>query len=135
MSQANGSTPFSFAVATRLATIAQWRAPPSEPAKRAFFLPRAPTISNRIRLSTYPSRTRLAPREAKALANFRRGVADEVVLSWSGKVVSLAVPTLGAKAGQSWSNLALKVPATGARLMFYASFGGDFLVENVRLPS
>ena len=32
-SYAKGSTPFSFAVATRLATIAQWRAPPSEPAK------------------------------------------------------------------------------------------------------
>ena len=31
VSHANGSTPFSFAVATRLATIAQWRAPPSEP--------------------------------------------------------------------------------------------------------
>jgi hypothetical protein len=29
-----GSTPFSFAVATRLATIAQWRAPPSEPANK-----------------------------------------------------------------------------------------------------
>ena len=94
-----------------------------------------PTISNRIRLSTYPSRTQLAPREAKALANFQQGVANEVVLSWSGRVVSLAVPTLGAKAEQSWSNVALRVPATGARLMFYASFGGDFLVENVRLPS
>ncbi len=34
VSQAKGSTPFSFAVATRLATIAQWRAPPSEPANR-----------------------------------------------------------------------------------------------------
>jgi hypothetical protein len=94
-----------------------------------------PTISNRIRLSTYPSRTQLAPREAKALANFQQGVANEVVLTWSGKVVSLAVPTLGAKAKQSWSNVALKVPATGARLMFYASFGGDYLVENVRLPA
>ena len=94
-----------------------------------------PTISNRIRLSTYPSRTQLAPREAKALANFQQGVANEVVLSWSGRVVSLAVPTLGAKAKQSWSNVALKVPATGARLMFYASFGGDYLVENVRLPA
>src|SRR3954453_14442158 len=31
VSQACGSTPFSFAVATRLATIAQCRAPPSEP--------------------------------------------------------------------------------------------------------
>ena len=30
-----------------------------------------PTIGNRIRLSTYPSRTQLAPREAKALANFQ----------------------------------------------------------------
>ena len=96
---------------------------------------RNPTISNRIRLSTYPSRTQLAPREAKALANFQQGVANEVVLTWKGRVVSLAVPTLGAKAKQSWSNVALKVPATGARLMFYASFGGDYLVENVRLPA
>src|SRR3954447_7549470 len=41
VSQACGSTPFSFAVATRLATIAQCRAPPSEPAKRAFLRPKA----------------------------------------------------------------------------------------------
>src|SRR3954454_15527231 len=32
VSHARGSTPFSLAVATRLATIAQWAAPPSEPA-------------------------------------------------------------------------------------------------------
>ncbi len=91
------------------------------------------TVSNRIRLVTYPSLTRLAPREAKVLANFKPGVANEVVLTWSGKVVSLAVPTLGVK--QSWSSAALKVPATGARPMFYASFGGDYLVENVRRPA
>src|SRR3954466_11871779 len=41
VSHARGSTPFNFAVATRLATIAQWRAPPSEPAKRAFLRPKA----------------------------------------------------------------------------------------------
>jgi hypothetical protein len=34
VSHAKGSTPLSFAVATKLATIAQWRAPPSEPANR-----------------------------------------------------------------------------------------------------
>ncbi len=33
MSQARGSTPLSLALATRLATSAQWRAPPSDPAK------------------------------------------------------------------------------------------------------
>ena len=94
------------------------------------------TVSNRIRLVTYPSRTRLTPREAKALANFKPGVANEVVLTWSGNVVSLAVPTLGAKARQSWASDALRVPSTGGpRLMFYASPGGDFLVENVRLPA
>jgi hypothetical protein len=92
-------------------------------------------VSNRIRLVTYPSRTQLAPREAKVLANFKPGVAYEVVLSWSGRVVSLAVPTMGTSVKQSWSNTALKVPASGARLMFYGSFGGDWLVENVRLPS
>src|SRR3954454_6833502 len=43
VSQAKGSTPLSFAVATRLATIAQWRAPPSEPANRAFLRPKAIT--------------------------------------------------------------------------------------------
>ncbi len=31
----------SFAVATKLATIAQWRAPPSDPANRLFFRPKA----------------------------------------------------------------------------------------------
>jgi hypothetical protein len=40
VSHAKGSTPFSFAVATGLATIAQRRAPPSEPATRAFFRPK-----------------------------------------------------------------------------------------------
>src|SRR5215207_5084901 len=50
---AKGSTPLSFAVATRLATIAQWRAPPSEPAKRAFFLPRA--IGRMARSMTFVS--------------------------------------------------------------------------------
>ena len=94
-----------------------------------------PEISNRIRLVTYPSRTRLAPREAKVLANFRPGVAHEVVLSWSGRVVSLAVPTMGTSVRQSWRNAALRVPARGARLMFYASPAGDFLVKNVLLPS
>jgi hypothetical protein len=93
------------------------------------------TVSNRIRLVTYPSRTRLTPREAKVLANLKPGVANEVVLTWSGNVVSLAVPTLGATVKQSWSNAALRVPATGARLMFYGSFGGGWLVENVRLPA
>ena len=94
-----------------------------------------PEISNRIRLVTYPDRDRLAPREAKAVANFQQGVANTVVLTWRGNVVSLAVPTLGARARQSWSNAALRAPARGARLMFYASPGGDFLVKNVRLPA
>src|SRR3712207_9161131 len=35
VSHTKGSTPLSFAVATRLATIAQWRAPPSDPANKA----------------------------------------------------------------------------------------------------
>ncbi len=37
-SQAKGSTPFIFAVCSRLAMVAQVRPPPSEPANRAFFL-------------------------------------------------------------------------------------------------
>ena len=41
VSQASGSIPFSFALATRLATIAQWRAPPSLPANKALRRPRA----------------------------------------------------------------------------------------------
>jgi hypothetical protein len=93
------------------------------------------TSSNRLRLATYPGRSRPAPREAGALANFRRGVANEVVLTWRGNVVSLAVPTMGATVKQSWSNAALKVPATGARLMFYGSFGGGWLVEGVAVAA
>lgn len=91
------------------------------------------SASNRLRLVTYPDRDRLAPREAKALANFQRGVANTVVLTWGGDLVSLAVPTLSAR--QSWAAAQLEVPAAGARLMLYASPGGDFLVKNVRLPS
>jgi hypothetical protein len=44
-----GSTPFSLAVATRLATIAQWQAPPSDPANKAFLRPR---LIGRIARST-----------------------------------------------------------------------------------
>jgi hypothetical protein len=91
------------------------------------------TIPNQIRIKTYPDRVAITPREAKVVANFRPGVAYEVVLTWGGRVVSLAVPAMGVK--QSWANDALRVPSTGARLMFYASFGGDFLVENVRRPA
>ncbi len=36
VSQAIGSTPFSFAVWISVIAIAQWRAPPSEPANSAF---------------------------------------------------------------------------------------------------
>ena len=36
-----GPAPFSFAVAVRPATIAQWRAPPSEPANGAYLYPSA----------------------------------------------------------------------------------------------
>jgi hypothetical protein len=94
------------------------------------------TVSNRIRLSTYPNRTQLTPREAKVLANFKANVAYDVVLTWSGRVVSLAVPTMGTSIKQSWANDALRVPSTGGpRLMWYGSFGGQWLIENVTLPS
>jgi hypothetical protein len=94
------------------------------------------TVSNRIRLSTYPNRTQLAPREAKVLANFKANVAYDVVLTWSGRVVSLAVPTMGTSIKQSWANDTLRVPSTGGpRLMWYGSFGGQWLIENVTLPS
>jgi hypothetical protein len=53
VNHAKGSTPFSLAVATRLATSAQCRAPPSEPANRAFFLPRA--IGRMARSMTFVS--------------------------------------------------------------------------------
>src|SRR4051812_2016078 len=49
VSHARGSTPLSFAVATRLATIAHQQAPPSDPANRAFLRPR---LIGRIALST-----------------------------------------------------------------------------------
>jgi len=42
------------------------------------------------------------------------------------------VPTPSAE--QSWAAASLRVPTAGARLMFCASPGGDFLVEKVRLP-
>src|SRR3954447_17997892 len=45
VSHACGSTPFNFAVATRLATIAQWRAPPSDPANRLVFRNRRLTLA------------------------------------------------------------------------------------------
>ena len=94
------------------------------------------TSSNRIRIRSYPDRVAIPPRESKALANFRPGVAHEVVLTWGGDVVSLAVPTMGAKVRQSWAGDALRVPATGGpRLMFYASFGGGWLLEDIRLAA
>jgi hypothetical protein len=93
--------------------------------------PPASGISDRIRLRTYPSRMAIAPREQKVSADFRLGVPYEVVLTWGGPVVALVVPALGAE--QSFAADALRVPETGARLMFYASFGGGFLIEDVRL--
>lgn len=93
------------------------------------------TVSNRIRLSTYPNRTQLTPREAKVVANFKANVAYDVVLTWSGRVVSLAVPTMGTSIKQSWANDALQVPSSGGpRLMWYGSFGGQWRIEDVRLP-
>lgn len=97
--------------------------------------------SNRLRIRTYPDRTAVAPGEAKALANFRKGLANDVWLTWRGGLVSFAAPRLGARAGQgwgvwqSWASEALRAPATGARLMFYGSFGGGWLVENVTVPA
>jgi hypothetical protein len=87
------------------------------------------TASNRLRLSTYKPRAQLTPREAKVLANFQRGVAYEVVLTWSGQIVTMTA--IGKK--QSWSSTQIRVPASGARLMWYGSFGGQWLIENVRL--
>ena len=59
MSQAVGSTPFSFAVWIKVIAIAQLRAPPSEPANRAFFLVKAfgrmARSTTLVSISTRPS--------------------------------------------------------------------------------
>jgi hypothetical protein len=90
-------------------------------------------VSNRLRLTTYKPRRQLTPRESKVLADFRRNVTYEVVLTWNRRVVTISVPAMGKK--QSWASDQLRIPASGARLMWYGSFGGQWRVEDIRRPS
>ncbi|MDF2973224.1 MAG: hypothetical protein K0R61_3674 [Microvirga sp.] len=85
--------------------------------------------SNRLRIRSYKPREQLPTREPKVLANFKPGVAYDVTLTWGGRIVTIVA--MGKK--QSWSNTQLRVPASGARLMWYGSFGGQWLIENIRL--
>jgi hypothetical protein len=57
-----------------------------------------------------------------------------VVLVWKENLVTCSVPTMGSGIKQSWQHAQLKVPSTGARVMWYGSPGGQFRVENIRLP-
>jgi hypothetical protein len=91
------------------------------------------SVSNRLRMTTYKPREQLTPRETKVVANFQLNVTYEVVLTWSGRIVTISVPAMGKQ--QSWANDQLRVPASGARLMWYGSFGGQWRIEDVRLPS
>jgi hypothetical protein len=91
--------------------------------------------SNRLRLVYYKPRTQLKPRESTMVnADFAPNAAHEVVVTWKGTLITIAVPTMGTGVKQSWSHTQLKVPASGARLMWYGSPGGSWRVENVRLP-
>ena len=47
------------------------------------------SVSNRLRLTTYMPREQLTPREAKVVANFQANVTYEVVLTWSGRIVTI----------------------------------------------
>jgi hypothetical protein len=67
------------------------------------------------------------------LANFKRNVAYEVVLTWNRRVVTISVPAMGKK--QSWASDQLRVPDSGARLMWYGSPGGQWRIEDIRLPA
>src|SRR3954447_18621858 len=74
VSHARGSTPLSFAVATRLVTIAQGHAPPSEPANRLFLRPlTTPRIIRSYKTSRpYPAPSAGAHRERVPSGRFVR---------------------------------------------------------------
>jgi hypothetical protein len=92
------------------------------------------SVSNCLRMTTYMPRNQLTPSETKVTANFQLNVTNQVVLTWSGRVVTISVTTLGKK--QSWANDQLRVPSSGGpRLMWYGSPGGQWKVEDVVLPS
>jgi hypothetical protein len=88
-----------------------------------------PDASDKIRLKTYPLRKDVPPREAQVTDFFAQGVPHAMELVWGGGVVTLYDRTMGLK--QSFRSSALTLPSTGAWLMWYASPGGSFLVENV----
>jgi hypothetical protein len=92
------------------------------------------SVSDRLRMTTYMPREQLNPREARVVANFQINVTYEVVLTWNREIVTIIVPTMGGKK-QSWADPQLQVPASGARLMWYGSFGGQWRIENVTPPS
>ena len=91
----------------------------------------SPTASDKIRLRTYPSRTDIQPREAQVIARFAQGVPHTMEMTWTTTgVVTLYDRTLGVR--QSFaSSSALVLPTGGAWLMWYASFGSGFLLEEV----
>lgn len=90
----------------------------------------SPALSDKIRLRTYPSRTDVRPREAtQVTARFAQGVPHNMEMVWGGGVVTLYDRTLGVR--QSFASTALKVPSGGAWLMWYASFGGGYLLGDV----
>jgi hypothetical protein len=91
----------------------------------------SPSLSDKIRLRTYPSRTDINPREAQATARFAQGAPHAMEMTWTTTgVVTLHDRTLGVR--QSFaSSGALVLPTGGAWLMWYASFGSGFLLEEV----
>jgi hypothetical protein len=91
----------------------------------------SPAASDKIRLRTYPNRTGISPREAQVTARFAQGVPHSMEMTWTtAGVVTLHDRTLGVR--QSFaSSSALVLPTGGAWLMWYASFGSGFLLEEV----
>jgi hypothetical protein len=91
----------------------------------------SPSLSDKIRLRTYPNRTDVRPRESRQVtARFAPGVPHNMEMTWTTTgVVTLYDRTLGVR--QSFRSSALRVPAGGAYLMFYASFGGRYLLGDL----
>jgi hypothetical protein len=91
----------------------------------------SPSLSDKIRLRTYPTRADVRPRESRQVtARFAPGVPHNMEMTWTTTgVVTLFDRTLGVK--QSFASSALRAPSSGAYLMFYASFGGDYLLGDL----
>jgi hypothetical protein len=89
--------------------------------------------SNKIRLRTYPKREDIRPREAQVTDVFAKDVAHNMELVWKNGLVTLYDRTMGLKVlKQSFKrNNILNPPVGGAWLMWYASSGSGYLLENV----